>query len=134
MAETPKGGSGRNAIALSGDGGRVEPGGPERAGRQDTQHGRTAGTNGAGSAVDGSRRRPMIASLLREHRRFEGTDRVCIRRQIKVSDIEINVIAVRFAPRQLRECGSLAKLFGVTGDMTYEQGRDQAFVRRQRGE
>src|ERR1039458_1023566 len=52
----PKRGSGRNAIALFCDGGRVEPGGPERAGRKDTQHGRTAGTNGAGSAVDGARR------------------------------------------------------------------------------
>jgi RHS repeat-associated protein len=30
-----KGGSGSHAIALSGDGGRVEPGGPERAGRKE---------------------------------------------------------------------------------------------------
>jgi len=36
MAETPKGGSGRNAVDLSFDGGRVEPGGPERAGGQDS--------------------------------------------------------------------------------------------------
>jgi hypothetical protein len=35
VAETPKGGSGRNAIEPSYAGGRVEPGGPERAGRKE---------------------------------------------------------------------------------------------------
>jgi hypothetical protein len=56
MAETPERRLGEQRHRLSCDGGRVEPGGPERAGRKDTQHGRTAGTKGAGSAVDGARR------------------------------------------------------------------------------
>jgi hypothetical protein len=66
MAETPEGGSGRNDIALAGDGGRVEPGGPKRAGRKEFQHGepteRSEGGEWSGPAVDRDRRRPMIAS------------------------------------------------------------------------
>ncbi len=67
MAETPTGGSGRNAIALSGDGGRLEPGGPERTGRQDATRDERR-EEWSGPALDGSRPTSHDRVRLREAR------------------------------------------------------------------